>query len=392
MTRTRSLFLLALLLTACTEGGTAPPETSSEAAQETPEPEPPKSWFEFERDTEDFGDVYASAIRETTFDMVVAGEEGIVLDELRRTCGCTEGELYVLGDAGEKTLFEVGRSYPPGTRFELLAKLNTKGKQGTQEQRVHIDVRGHELPTSFTLKAEIVTFFVFEPPSLQVKNASVLTGAGGAFVVTSRKEEKFGVDVRREILPPEIEVDFDPIEPDAEGRATSWNMTFRILPGVPKGPFKRKLILLTDVENPEADELPDGSRPQHAGELWIRADIQGVFDVRPERLNFGRLAAGKNIVKKIVVRSRDPEFSFSGLEVGLWDNSGTRLANTDTYELSTREIDPGKAWEVEVRVLGSPESGEFGGLLGIRTFHALEPEVHITFVGQAAAVGSPTPN
>ena len=82
--------------------------------------EEPEAWLEFERDSEDFGEVYQAATRSTTFRMTAAGTEPLVMHELRRTCGCTEGELYVLGADGSRELFAPGEPYAPGTEFESM--------------------------------------------------------------------------------------------------------------------------------------------------------------------------------------------------------------------------------------------------------------------------------
>lgn len=384
------LAVLALAAAACSGSEERPSfrrETPAEPAPEEAALEEPTrdAWIEADRQDEDFGDVYANAVRETTFDLVAAGSEDLVLKELKRSCGCTEGELYVLGAEGERTPYEVDRPYAPGTRFVLVAKLNTKGKQGQQDQKVHVWIDGHPLPTDFSLHANIVTFLELDPPQLEIEGASTLRGGQGRLAVQSRNGERFRVDVRREVLPQELVVELEPVDPDDEGRAARWDMSFRILPGVPKGPFKRKLILVTDALNEEAEALPGGEDAVHMGEIWIRTELEGVFDVRPERLNLGRLTPGKTSAQKVVLRSRDPDFQMRDLVVGLFETTrDRRLDHEDAFEVEAHPIDEGTAWEVELRVKDYPVAGNFSGLLGIRTDHPYEQEIAIPFIGTAS--------
>ena len=160
-------------------------------------------------------------------------------------------------------------------------------------------------------------------------------------------------------------------------------MNFRVPPGVPKGPYKRKVILMTDALNEEAEPFGDGSPAVHMGEVWIRTQIEGVFDVRPERLNFGRMLPGQKVTKKIVLRSRDPEFDMSDIRVALFEGAGGTFAQVDSFTISARAIDPGKAWEIEIQALDLPVAGPFNGILGVKLDHPYEEDIQIPFLGQS---------
>ncbi len=372
-----------LVLCACSQEADPPAASAGSAATAEATPAPVRdSWFEFDTNTHDFGDVYASAKRETTFALVAAGTEDLIVGEVQRSCGCTEGQLFVLAEGGARSPFEPGKAYAPGTRFELDASLNTRGRQGEQLQRVHLRIEGRPEPQSFELHAFIVTFLEFDP--FEIVGATTLEGARGEFVVKSRGGEHFVLDALREVLPEELDLVFTPIEPDAGGRSDRWTLAFTIAPGVPKGPYKSKVILKTDVVNTEAEPLPDGSELVHMGELWVRTEFLGVFDIRPERLSFGRLAPGQGVTKKVVVRSRDAAFDMQDVEVAVFEKNGQGFhAHQDAFQVKAEPIDPGKAWEVEIKVADFPVAGNFDGILGIRTNHRFEPEIAIQFIGTA---------
>jgi hypothetical protein len=372
------------LLAGC---GESPPDTGSAPAESAAPAEsstaPARtSWLEFERESHDFGDVYQAAVRRTSFDLVAAGTEPLVVTALKRSCGCTEGELFVVDATGTESPVELDRPYAPGTKFKLLATLNTKGRQGTQLQRVHVVTRG-DVTTSFMLEAEIVTFLEFD--STELPEASALTGLDGEVIVRSRGGEHFGLDARHDVLPEDLAVEFTALEPDEAGQSDRWAMSFRILPGVAKGPFKRKVILMTDAVNEEAEPFSDGSPAVHLGEMWIRTSVEGVFDVRPERLDFGRMLPGQRVTKKILVRSRDTEFDMADIRVALFERVGGEFAYSDAFKVSARAIDPGQAWEIEIQAQDIPVAGAFGGILGVKLDHRYEPDVQIPFTGQSVS-------
>ena len=160
----------------CSESTPSPAPAADAAPSTESAPQAERtSWFDFDRERHDFGDVYQAAVRHTRFDLVAAGSEPTIVTALKRSCGCTEGELFVLEDSGAESPVQLDHPYAPGTEFRLLASLNSKGRQGTQEQRVHIVTQGN-ITTSFILDAEIVTFLELDPPSLQLPDGSSLGG------------------------------------------------------------------------------------------------------------------------------------------------------------------------------------------------------------------------
>ena len=159
------------------------------------------------------------------------------------------------------------------------------------------------------------------------------------------------------------------------------------MPGVPEGVFKRKVILVTDQPNEQAAPLGDGSQPTHVGEMWLRTDVEGVFEYRPERFDFGRMLPGQRVTKKIIIRSRDPEFDMGAVRVALFDGTGVPLAYEDEFDIEAKAIDPGKAWEIEIQIVDPPVTGGFGGIVGIKLDHPLQEDIQIPFMGRLS-----TPN
>lgn len=345
---------------------------------------PPRGSLESDRDSHDFGDLFAGSLRTTSFELTAAGAEPLIVTDVGHSCGCTKGELFVLDDAGAEHPVEMGRPYAAGTRLRLHASLNTQGRGGEQEQRVVIELAGNPDLQTFTLHALVVPFLDCVPHRPRISEASVLEGFVFELVVSSRSGEPFGVDVLREYLPEGMDVRFEAIDPGEDGRASAWTMILSAAPGLPRGEFRRKLILVTDERNTEAEPLPDGSAPFHMGEIWIRADVAGVFQLSPEALNFADLYPGRAATKKVVIRSRDPLFELTDVQVALLDKDGSGPhPHSSAFDIQARAIESGRAWQLDIELQEYPVAGNFSGILMVEVGHPVEPEFQIPFKGRA---------
>jgi len=352
-----------------------------EPAYEGPERD---AWLEADVDSHDFGVVYPMSVHSTSFDLVAAGTEELEIHEIMRSCGCTKGELFVVGDDGSLTEAEPGVPYAPGTRFELQAELNTKGKQGQQAQTVRISMAEREEMAVFTLNAMIEPFLVADPPHMVLDAVSTLDGEHAEARVESRGGELFRLSHKEGYLPDEIELDFTPIEPDEDGRASAWTLSVDILPGLPRGLAKHKVIFVTDAVNESAGLLPNGEPRVHMGEFWIRAKVQGPVEF-PERLALGRVSPDQPVVRKFTVRNRDRDFDMDAIEVRLFSAQGEAqpFEYSESCSVSAQQVDPGRAWEITVEVADIPDPGPFSGVIGVKVDHPQEEVLWIQFNGQS---------
>ncbi len=381
-----ALALLALLpLAACEESAFEPSAPSSrEPAEEAAEP---KAWLEYELAEHDFGELFPDALRQTRFPLVAVGEEDVVIEEIHRTCGCLEGRLEILREDGSREVHQPGQPYPPGTRFELIGTIDTKGKSGQQHQQIYMKQTGRREPYRFTLKADIKPFLNMDPPMLALNNTSTLAGGTGHSIVSSRTGEPFRLDCRREPLREGFDVSFSPIDPDADGRAIAWRMDATVERGVERGQQRYMVLLTTDVANEQAPPQAEGGGfLTHGLKVWVTAEVEGVMLVRPERLMFAGLEPGRPFARKCSIRNRDPEFDMSEIEVGLYEIDGSGpFKYMDSCKVDAKQVDPGRAWDIEVTMQDLPVEGTFNGVVVIRTKHPLENIATIPFTGDMKA-------
>ena len=378
-------FSIALVACGGSETEPSPPETTSEAPAPAVAAAPElEAWFEADREEHDFGEVHPDSLQETSFQLVAAGTDDLVVDKVVRSCGCTMGELFVLPEEGEREPVELGTSYAPGTKFELVAKLNTSEKLGVQKQSVRVLLRGRSQPETYWIHADIVPFLIAEPKLLTFGKVSTLEGAQRDMTVRALNGEPFGLSCDRELLAAGIDVELSPIDPGEDGRAESWKVVVHVVKGAPEGELVAKIDLETDVVNTSAVQKNDKSITHH----WpysVKAEVDGVIDVLPDRVSFGTVPVGSEAVRRFVVRCKDPEFNMSTLSMRM-ENSSPELEQALTFEAN--EIEPGAAWQVDVRLAGLTRPGPFQGTLAIYVEHPYEERVTVSFRGAVPAPGN----
>lgn len=354
-------------------------------AEIEPEPEP-TSWLAYDSDEIDFGTVFFGSARSHRFPMVIEGEDPLIITAIQRSCGCTEGKLMVIDEQGGESEFVPEQPYEPGTKFELVATLNTVGKMGQQSQNLRIIHEDGRAP-KFTMLGNIESYLLADPPGIVLKHVNPLKGASGKTRITSRDAQPFGVEILEKVLPPgEVSVEFDAVNPDADGRANTWDVTLNLLPGISKGDHQYKLIFVTDVENEHAAIIKEeGKFPTHRSDIWAKAEVRSLMDVRPQRLSFGGIIPGRPVSKKVIVRNLDPDFEFKPKEYRLLrPGEGGVVSFIDHCKVKARETEPGVAWEFELTISRPEEDGNFGGVLMILTGHPLEEFIEVDFKGIAA--------
>ena len=319
---------------------------------------------------------------------MAAGEGELVVLQVMRSCGCTEGELFSLGAEDELLPVEIGEPYAPGTRFKLRAILNTKGKQGEQDQRVRIAVRDAPELATFSMKAVIEPYLEIEPALIELDTFSTVTGASGEVTVRSAggapvvlDAHVYGEDA--------MTVELEPVEPDAEGRSGEWRVTASALPGAEQGLFSEKMRISTDVVNEHAAEHPEHGRPPHRQELWVRGTVHGVVSAQPQRVTFGRLPGGRTVSRKVILTNLDPDFDMSELQVRVEEGEleGAPQDFLDACVVDARMIEPGRRWQLEISLTDPPRAGVVTGRVVVRIGHRFQDEVEIPF--KAATAGAP---
>ncbi len=353
-----------------------------------PERPAPKAWLEAERTEEDFGVLYQNTVAGTSFSMQAAGEEDLIVAQLTHECGCTDAELYVL-DGEQRSEVELLKPYPPGTRFELDAQLNTKGKHGEQHQDLGILLGEEGLDLKlFTLTAVVEPYLVAEPAVLNFERVAAVQGVKDSTVLRARDGSRFGVRIWREILCEGIEAELTPLDAGDDGRASEWRLDVDVLPGNSGQSLLCRLLLETDVPN-ELAKLEEGEEvPMHRSEFQVAAQIEPVMKAWPERVNFGTFPADKTAVERFIIRNEDPTFDLTGLRIALADAEDPTQAFA-WHEHATFTAEPmedSQDWQVRLQLENIPEPGPFSGVVLIDVGHPFQRHMTVPFGG---AVGAP---
>lgn len=381
-----------LVLTAASCGGSSPQPVDDAAPGPGPVPavataapaavEARDSWLESDRAEHDFGLVHPDSLQETRFQLTAAGTDDLIVDKVVRSCGCTMGELFVV-EEGENVPVELGKAYPPGTEFELLATLNTSEKLGVQKQSVRVMLAGRDVPEAYYINAEIKPFLLTEPKMLTFGKVSTLEGAEGEVTVRTESGEPFLLSCNRELLHDAIDVAFTPIDPDEDGRAASWTMKVRVAKGAPKGTLTPRISLVTDIVNEEA--VAKDEPMMHRWQFSAKAEVTGVLDVLPDRVSFGTVPMGGAAVRRFVVRCKDPEFAMTNLRLRM-ENASPGFE--EALQVEATEVEPGVAWQIDARLAGMTRPGPFQGTMAIYVDHPFEEFVTVSFRGAVAAPGN----
>lgn len=138
MMRFQPYLLLTILLSSCTEAPVttrqveSDPDPGSIAAMvripvdEQGKPDPSKAArIEFDEPVYRFGSVMEGAIVEHEFEFTNTGSVALIVSDAKSTCGCTVPELPK-------------EPIAPGERGKIMARFNTKAKEGPQTKSITI--------------------------------------------------------------------------------------------------------------------------------------------------------------------------------------------------------------------------------------------------------------
>lgn len=336
-----------------------------------------------------FGEVMQGQKMNHTFELESAGTETLVVKQIKPTCGCTVADLMVVDASGNETKYNFGDPLPVGTKMHLEATLDTKNKRGAQSSSINIfsnDVRG---PVQLSLKADVSPFFHAAPTFLNFGQLSQKDTKTEKVVVTVTKGDAVTLFVDTEKLPDAVFVDMEPINPNAEGKSSRWEMHVTVGPGLAEGNLAQQIRVQSDFEMPGAKPLADGSIPTQEFNVTASARVLGVVSYNPQYLSMGLVRPGQTLSRTVRVESHDPEFTL-GTDItchveGIADPKGgyREWEHKQHFSTTVRPVDGSNAVDVELSLDGLPEgvNGSFRGTMVIDINHPSKPNLEIPITG-----------
>ncbi len=126
-----------------TETATKKPDDAAKKANATdPDPDTPKTSFEFDKMEHDFGDIDEGDKVNTVFSFKNTGNEPLIISSAKGSCGCTVPKWPK-------------EPIPPGASGEIQVEFNSKNKPGKQTKTVTIHANTDPNPTRLTIKAQV---------------------------------------------------------------------------------------------------------------------------------------------------------------------------------------------------------------------------------------------
>jgi hypothetical protein len=347
----------------------------------------------------DFGTAIEGEHLTHTFKLKSSGPGDLVITNAKPTCGCTIAKLEVVKKDGSSELYKFGDPLPVGTDLNLTAQLDTKNKHNLASSKINVYCNDPRTLVTLGLTAKVDTYFVITPNALQFNEMSVADSAEQSFQVSGKKPTGFKLTLDNKQLPDGMKIDLNPIEADASGKATRWDVKVKLGPNCKEGNLGFPVQLRSDEVVAGAAPDKDGQAATYGASVMVTARIQGLISWDPQYLSFGLVRPGQVVARTLTVKSFDANFTFKDPKVKIVGPSDQKpdFPYGDSFAYVVKPSDDGKTLTVELTLNGLPETvdGSFQGRVILETGHPARPEVPVLFSGvcrpgvKAAAGGQP---
>ena len=324
------LALLALLLSACSDGARSEGVASTSAAPPAAPPTAPGGRFTPALRSHDFGLVDDTRVLRFEFPFENTGTGTLVLGELKTSCGCTTTAL-------PRT------SFAPGAKEAITVEWKPKGK-GVQTQTVDVFVEGARDPVRLVVRARIEPRLLVDPSLADFGDVPTGTLRSLPLTLTSDDPELEVVSVRPKVAATLV-ADF---VPGRDGSRVG-TLNVQLLPRSVRGPFGTALTVRSRVHDGES-----GERYEYEMEIQVRATIFGAVLVEPSAFYVGKVSPGGEVDYR--VRLRRPDGGAFGLKRAVLVE-----CTIPGLELGTERGGDGEGSFVELRLAGGV--GEYVGPL-----------------------------
>ncbi len=332
-----------------------------------------------------FGKIRQGELGVHEFQLVSDGEEPLVITGVKPSCGCTKAELVLLGADGSRTTYVKGEPIPLGQRFSLETEITTDGRSGPFSAQISVygnDARG---VLNMRLTAEIEPVLVVTPsPTVFFGRVTTADKVEQSVTVTSNLGTPFKLTPNMETVVQPLSVDFAGKDPDAEGRASEWEIKVSLGPSTPIGMRNYPVRFTSDIPVPHPKyPSQDGSVQNHAVQLMVQAQVTGMVSSEPSFITFGMVRPGEAVERSVRVECHD-DFKLAGdIPVVIEGLQGQQLPFGDAITCTVEPLEEGRLADVKVKLDGLPAdlNGSFGGVLKIQVGHPFMAELQVRFSG-----------
>lgn len=355
-----------------------------DAAAATPAPTGPPPRLDVDATDHDFGTAIQGEHLTHTFKLKSSGPGDLVIQNAKPTCGCTLAKLETVKKDGSTQEYKYGDPLPPGTDLNLTAQLDTKNKTNIASSKINIYCNDPRSLVTLGLNAKVETYFVITPNALQFNEMSVADTAEQSFQVSGKKPTGFMLSLENKQLPDGMKIDLTPVEPDAAGKATRWDVKVKLGPNCKEGNLGFPIQLKSD-EAVAGAAVENGVTPTYGANVMVTARIQGLISWDPQYLSFGLVRPGQVVARSLTVKSFDPNFTFKDPKVKIVGPSDQKpeFQYGDSFAYTVKTSEDAKSLTIELTLNGLPETvdGSFQGRVILETGHPARPEVPVLFSG-----------
>ncbi len=322
-----------------------------------------------------FGTLLDGSVVHAEFELLVPGPKPAVVASVQKSCGCTGAALEVLGEEGSQP-YSPGQVLEPGTRLRLRTSIDTTGKHGEFQSMVYLLTGDPVGPVRIDLRALVQQFFRAEidgTPQTSMDLGQLFTNdvRRGEFEIASNLVERFQLNVQDAMLPPQLKVDLEPVDPDEAGLAARWKASFELGPDLePSSSRPYPIQFISD--QPKAQSEPDSAAdPEfHKLNFYLIAEVEGLVVANPAQLYVGIIQPGKLATRTLRIVNRDESSALGKPNASLTEDCPLRdkaeFLIEPVWEEGSDEGGAPDAWDVSLTLMAPTEEGS------VRSFIVLE--------------------
>ncbi|MEM7308715.1 MAG: DUF1573 domain-containing protein [Planctomycetota bacterium] len=346
-----------------------------------------------------FGEILEGESASKRFRMSSSGENPLVIERVRPSCGCTAAEIELVAADGTRSVYELGQPIPAGSEFELEASINTSNRRGTMQTNVAIYSNDPASPLRLQLRAEVKPVLELEPLNLDFGTLTSGESRDGKFTISTTVLDPFKLELDESRIIEPLVAELTAVDPDAEGRSKTWELSVQLGPNIPEGIRRYPLRLISDVEKGDDGHGHDHAEGDHAADevvayrelnCTVQANVTGLVVATPNFISLGLVRPGQVVERSVRVECLDEGFELpSEMGYEITSLTGGEFGFSDQFTISVQPVEgeEGRLADVTVRLEGMPEdfTGSFGGMVQLAVGHPTKESLNVRFSGVSKA-------